>query len=87
MIADILTFFVNLFDTLLSHLGLNSLLTQLVSYLDDWQQYSSTFNYYLSGLYFIIGKPIVIYIITVFAIIVTIRIVMAFINIIGQYVP
>lgn len=87
MLEDILRFFVNFFDKLLIHIGLTSLISNLISYTDDWQQYQSTFNNYLSGVYFIFGKPLVIYMVTLFAIIVSIRIIMAFVNIIGQYVP
>ena len=38
MLADIIEFFVNLLDTILSHLGVTTLLNNLLGDLDDWQQ-------------------------------------------------
>lgn len=87
MLSDVINFFITGFDTILQNLGIITLLNNLISFTDDWQNYQSTFNNYLSGVYFLFGKSLVIYIVTAFGIIVVIRIIMALINIIGQYVP
>lgn len=87
MLSDVINFFITGFDTILQNLGIITLLNNLISLTDDWQTYQTTFNNYLSGVYFLFGKTLVIYIVTAFGIIVVIRIIMALINIIGQYVP
>lgn len=87
MLADIIEFFVNLLDTILSHLGVTTLLNNLLGYLDDWQQYTTTFNNYLSGVYFILGKPLVLYIVGAFGVIVTIKLIMAIIHLFSSFKP
>ena len=74
-------------DNILNKLGLYQKFTELIGYLDDFQQYTTEFNKYLSGVYFILGKPLVIYLITVFICIVAVRVIFAIINIVGRFVP
>lgn len=61
------------------HTTLSSLLT---SFHDAMEQVNSTFSYFISGIYFIFGKPLVIWFIGVVAVIITIRIALAIINLI-----
>ena len=74
-------------DYLLSQFGLYDKLTVLIGYLDDFQTYTTEFNKYLSGVYFIFGKSLVVYMVSVFATIVIIRIIFALVHLIGQFVP
>ena len=65
------------------HPHVSDLLTLMVK----WRDYSSQFQVWLGGVYYILGKPLVIFIVTAFGIILVIRLIMALVNIIGQYVP
>ena len=87
MINDLISKLILAFDDLISNLGLYTKITSLIGYLDDFQSYTTEFNKYLSGVYFIFGKSLVIYMVTVFAIVVTVRIAFAVVHLIGQFVP
>ena len=87
MINDLISNLIIAFDDLLSRLGLYTKFTELVGYLDDFIQYKSEFNKYLSGVYYIFGKPLVMYLIGVFVVIVSVRIIFAIVHLIGQFVP
>ena len=87
MINDIISKLIVAFDDLLSRIGLYTKFTELVGYLDDFVQYKTEFNKYLSGVYYIFGKPLVMYIIGVFVVVVSVRIIFAVVNLIGQFVP
>lgn len=87
MINDIISNLIIAFDDFITQLGLYTKITTLISYLDDFTTYTTEFNKYLSGVYFILGKSLVVYIVTCFALIVVIRIIFAVINLVGQFVP
>ena len=87
MINDLISKLILAFDNLLSSLGLYNKFSQLIGYLDDFQSYATEFNKYLSGVYFIFGKSLVIYMISVFIVIVAVRIIFAVVHLIGQFVP
>lgn len=87
MINDIISNLLLGFDDFLTQIGLYNLISQLLDYLDDFQSYKTIFQSYLSGLYFLLGKSLIIYIVTIFGVVVTVRIVMAVVHTIGQFVP
>lgn len=87
MINDIISNLIIAFDDFITQLGLYTKITTLIGYLDDFATYTTEFNKYLSGVYFILGKSLVVYIVTCFALIVIIRIIFAVINLVGQFVP
>ena len=87
MINDLISMAIYGLDYLLSQFGLYDKLTVLIGYLDDFQTYTTEFNKYLSGVYFIFGKSLVVYMVSVFATIVIIRIIFALVHLIGQFVP
>lgn len=67
--------------------GLHTAVTNLIDKLDDWQTYSSLFSTYLSGLYFLFGKALILYIVGVFTAVFLVRLIFAVVNLIGQFVP
>lgn len=87
MINDLISNIILAFDDLLTKIGINILITTLLSYLDDFQSYTTEFNKYLSGVYFIFGKSLVIYIVSVAVVIIILRIALAVVNLVGQFVP
>lgn len=87
MINDLISMAIYGLDYLLSQFGLYDKLTVLIGYLDDFQTYTTEFNKYLSGVYFIFGKALVVYMVSVFVTIVIIRIIFALVHLIGQFVP
>lgn len=87
MINDLISGIIEAFDHLLTQMGINEKITTLLSYLDDFQTYTTEFNKYLSGVYFIFGKSLVVYIVTVALLIIVIRIAFAIVNLVGQFIP
>ena len=87
MINDLISNLIIAFDDLLTNLGLYTKFTTLIGYLDDFQSYTTEFNKYLSGVYFIFGKNLVMYMISVFIIVVAVRIIFAVVHLVGQFVP
>lgn len=87
MINDLISSIIEAFDHLLTQMGINDKITTLLSYLDDFQSYTTEFNKYLSGVYFIFGKSLVVYIVTVALLIIVIRIAFAVVNLVGQFIP
>lgn len=87
MINDLISNIIEAFDYLLTQMGINDKITTLLSYLDDFQTYTTEFNKYLSGVYFIFGKSLVVYIVTVALLIIVIRIAFAIVNLVGQFIP
>lgn len=87
MINDFISKLILSFDDFLSSLGLYIKITELIGYLDDFQTYSAEFNKYLSGVYFILGKGLCTYIISVFVLVVIVRVIFAVVNLVGQFVP
>lgn len=87
MINDLISNIILAFDDLLTKIGINNMITTLLSYLDDFQSYTTEFNKYLSGVYFIFGKSLVIYIVSVAVVIIILRIALAVVNLVGQFVP
>ena len=72
MINDIISGLISLLSSLYTNLGLHTAFSGLLDLLDDFQQYSSLFNEYLAGVYFLFGKGLVIYMVGAFLTIVSI---------------
>lgn len=87
MINDLISNLIIAFDDLLLRLGLYNKFSELIGFLDDFQSYTTEFNKYLSGVYFIFGKALVSYMISVFIVIVGVRIIFAVVHLVGQFVP
>ena len=87
MINDLISNLILSFDNFINNLGIYTKITSLIGYLDDFQTYTTEFNKYLSGVYFIFGKSLVIYLVSVFGIVLFIRIAFAVVHLIGQFVP
>ena len=87
MINDLISNLILSFDEFLTSLGLYTKLTELIGFLDDFQNYSTEFNKYLSGVYFILGKGLVTYMVSVFVVVVVVRIIFAVVHLVGQFVP
>lgn len=67
--------------------NIHPMITNMITQINTFQSYTSTFTTYLGGVYFILGKSLCIFIVTTFGIILVIRLFFALVNIIGQYVP
>lgn len=87
MINDIITGLISFLSSLYTNLGLHTAFSGLLDLLDDFQQYQTLFNEYLSGVYFLFGKGLVIYMVGAFLTILLVRVVFAVINIVGQFIP
>lgn len=87
MINDLITKLIFAFDDLLTNVGLYTKLTTLLNHLSDFTQYTTEFQKYLTGVYFIFGKALIVYMISVFITVVVVRIVFAIVHLVGQFVP
>lgn len=86
MINDFIKGFLDIFLNLYNNY-LHSHISTLIGYLEEWENHTTIFNDLLSGVYYLCGKPLVIYMVSVFLVIFVIRFLLAIINIVGQYVP
>ena len=82
MINDFITGIINAVDGFYTSLDISTHLSDLLDKLNKPFDYVADFGYYMSGVYFIFGKPLVIYFISVVAIIITIRIALAVVNLV-----
>lgn len=87
VINDIISKLILSLADLYNSAGLHTALSNLIDKLDDWQTYSSLFADYMSGVYFLFGKALIIYIIGVFIAVFAVRLLFAVVNLIGQFVP
>lgn len=82
LILNILQFLFDIYTNTL-HTPINNLITHI----NTWQNYTSDFTVWLGGVYYILGKPLCIFMLTAFGLILTIRIIFAIVHLIGQFVP
>ena len=87
MINDLIIKLIHLFDGLYNSFGVSSLFEDLLESASTFESYTTEFSYYLSGLYFVFGKPLIVFIVGVFSVVFMIRLVMAIVNIVGQFIP
>ena len=86
MLNDIFLFGLNLIDTIYNMFLLTPI-TTINSVFTKINDYSSTLTDLLQIVYFICGKGLVVFGIGVGVAIITIKVVFAIINLIGQFVP
>lgn len=86
MINDIIIKLVDVFNGLYTFF-VGSRIQGVLTLLSSWQDNAATMRTYLQGVYFIVGKPLCVYIVSAFAVILVLRLTMAIINIVGQYIP
>lgn len=86
MINDFIIKLVDIFNMIY-----NSFIAQpmhnLVALLDGFNSVTANMTPYVQGLYFFVGKGLCVYIVTAFTVILIVRLIMAVVNIVGQYVP
>lgn len=87
MITDFLVNVIQWFDSFFTNLDLYTHLNSLITQLNTYQSYINDFRYYLSGAYFIFGKSMVIFVLTVSGTIFLISFIGAIVNIISQFIP
>lgn len=87
MITDFVISFINWVDSVYSSMGLFTALSNIITKINTYQTYTAQFQTYLSGAYFIFGKSMVIFVITVSGSIFVISIIGALVNIISQFIP
>lgn len=80
MITDIVKSILQFFDTLYTNLGVSSFIADLIDKLDKPFEFIGDFSYYISGVYYVFGKPLVMYVIGVITVILAIRIIFAVVN-------
>lgn len=80
MITDIVKSILQFFDTLYTNLGVSSFIADLIDKLDKPFEFIGEFSYYISGVYYVFGKPLVMYVIGVITVILAIRIILAVVN-------
>lgn len=82
MINDIVIFFLNSINTFYTNLGLSTRLNDLITKLNKPFDYVEDFKYYLSGVYYIFGKTLIMYIIGVAIVVIAVRLIVAIINLV-----
>lgn len=82
MITDIITGILNAYDSIYTSFGLTAKISQLIFNLTAYQDYINDFRYYFSGVYFIFGKALVVYVVGVAVTVLLIRVTMAIVNIV-----
>ena len=80
MITDIVKSILQFFDTLYTNLGVSSFIADLIDKLDKPFEFIGDFSYYISGVYYVFGKSLVMYVIGVITVILAIRIILAVVN-------
>ena len=87
MINDFIVGIFEFINSLYTSLGVSTIISQLIDTFTKLSDYSSTFQYYLSGAYYVFGKSLVQFVFTASGLVFVFRFVMAIIYIVGNYVP
>ena len=87
MINDLIVGLITLFNNFINSTSLIINLNEMLSYLQLFENYSVDFQTYLSGAYFFVGKPLILYVIGFSAIIFTVNLAGAIIMIVSQFIP
>lgn len=82
MLTDSIIKLLTFLDSIWTNLGISNGITNLLDKLNKPFEFVADFSYYMSGVYYIFGKPLVIYLISVVAIIVVVRLAFAIINLV-----
>ena len=86
MINDWIISFISIFTNFYND-HLHTHMQSLLSLITEWQNHTTLFNDLLSAVFFIVGKPLCIFMLTCFVTVLTIRLIMAIVNIVGQFIP
>lgn len=87
MITDFVISLIQFIDNIVSGLSLFELLNELVVKMNAYQSYINEFQVYLSGAFYVFGKPLIIFVLSASATVFIIKLVMAIVMIVGQFVP
>ena len=87
LITDMIISLINFIDSLLYNSGIFTKISDLITSLGTYQTYLNDFQTYLSGAYFIFGKPLIIFVLGLSGTVFLIKLVMAIVMIVGQFVP
>lgn len=87
MINDFIIGFISLVDNFLYNLNFFTFLSDLITKMNTYTNYVSTFQTYLSSAYFIFGKPLVMYVVGFSITIFAIKVIGAIVMIVGQFIP
>ena len=82
MLTDFIIKIITFLDSIWANMGISTALENLLDKLNKPFEFVADFSYYMSGVYYIFGKPLVIYLISVVVIIVVIRLALAIINLV-----
>ena len=87
MITDLIVALINFLDQVLEALNVFDSISDLITSLGTYQTYLNDFQNYLSGAYFIFGKPLIIFVLGLSGTVFLIKLVMAIVMIVGQFFP
>lgn len=87
MLTDFIIFCINFLDSILSGMSFFDKLQSLITTLNTYQTYINDFQYYLSGAYFIFGKPLIIFVVGLSATVFAVKLIGAIVMIVGQFIP
>lgn len=86
-----INFFIQQFFNVLDWIYINLHIVDLINKISDLmttsQTYITNWNKFVEIVYFVIGKPFTLIIVTTGAVVIIAKLVFALINLIGQYVP
>ena len=86
MINDWIISFISIFTNFYND-HLHTHLQSLLSLINEWQNHTTLFNDLLAAVFFIAGKPLCVFMLTCFVTVLTIRLIMSIVNIVGQFIP
>lgn len=87
MINDLIINLFEFFNSLYTSLGVSTIVENLLEVFTKISDYSSSIQYYLSGAYYVFGKPLVQFVFRASGLVFVFRFVMAVIYIVGNYIP
>lgn len=79
--------FFNLLDYVYINLHIVDLITKISDLISTANTYMSNWNSFVQIVYFILGKPFTMLIITTGSIVIVAKIIMAIVNLVGQFIP
>lgn len=79
--------FFNLLDYVYINLHIVDLITKISDLISTANTYMSNWNRFVEIVYFILGKPFTMLIVTTGSIVIVAKIIMAIVNLVGQFIP
>lgn len=87
MITDLISNFILWVDSIFNNIGLYSALSTIITKINTYQSYVNDMQYYVRGAYFIFGKPLIIFVLSISATIFIVSLIGAIVNIVSQFIP